>query len=323
MDKSRPELPPADTRAVGFPLDDHSSSELEVSQSGIDHTVVRLDERKDRSTHNHIPRESSQSLSRFERLPYELRHLIYTQIFSNDKGEPEITVEHKDESETYFKCRRVPVFGTMRALCLTSRQISSEVKVFVFRFCDFNLRDGWSKCLQGLGCLQVLWGLRSYIGLSNAGLIRKITLPTFSIGSFTNLDCDAGLNVLKLSVHILRLSFRSRNQICIGLEVLECLPHSHELFHPSESTTKDSLMLWNWRSVASNHPMRQCFEELRLSESAQNIDFGIYWTEFVSPDHLPTASRQLYEAVKTDYRARLLVVLREWLGARSVRAVRP
>jgi hypothetical protein len=304
MDEFRPKSPLAITNADSLFNNNVPSSGSEVSQGGASHAVA-LNKRQ-----NQLPQQSSQSLSRVERLPFELRHMIYTHLFSNDRGEPAIKIELV--KPTRF---RVPGFGTVRALSLTNRQISSEIKVFFFQVCKFHL------CDNGFGCMWAVITFKIHIGSKNTARVRKIALPALSIGRTANMDCSQGLSELKFAVRMLAF-FSSLRQVCIGLEMIECLPHGHELFHPTENTTKGSLMLWNWRSVAQSHPMRQVFNKFKQCRRLNNVDVSIYWTEFLLANHLPSASQQLYETVKADYRAQFLVVLHEWLGVRSLRAVK-
>jgi hypothetical protein len=99
---------------------------------------------------------------------------------------------------------------------------------------------------------------------------------------------------------------------------------------------------WDWMQLGSRFPMRDCFEELGRYMDSKEVEVGIYWYAIVNPrlplryiltllssrfrsdlltqELLPAHNRQLLATLEAAYKSRLLVVLQQWLKAKSVRS---
>lgn len=244
-------------------------------------------------------------------MPYELRHEIYFHVLSEGKDEIETTIRHLD----FENILGLPSF---RGLHLVNQQISLEVIQFYFQYCNFRFvhQDGTS-----FG--DLIFMFRRCIKRKNFDMIRKVTLLTFSIEIFTNSDCSDYDEELEEVLHVGKLIriFPALTQFRLGLDLVECLPPTHELLRLSHDLSKDTLMLWDWHDTPPCHPMRKSLEDFKHRRCLKNVKVGVYWTEVVTPTILPSYNRQLYECIKDQYRAQFLVILQDWLGTRSVRCL--
>jgi hypothetical protein len=308
MSSSRPGSPPAVTAAADFPQNDAPPLKPADGQPGGSHTVLLYtNEQQGALVDIPPPQAPSSGLSRLEKLPAGLRHMVYTHLFGDGGAEPRIKVT-VDSSN---KCLRVPEFATMHALCLTNRQLSSEVQAFIFRFCNFFLHNTHTSCLIQLKAFA------SYIGPSNVARIRKLTISFSSIGATADHHCVDGLFRLRTVVIALR-KFSALVHVDIDVEAMDHMPSHH-----ASICTQTGIRprIWKWIGISEDHPMRECFKALQHSGRIGRVDVGDCWTEFLASEHLSVGSMALYETFKTDYRALLLVTLGDWLGTLSRRGV--
>jgi hypothetical protein len=227
--------------------------------------------------------------------------MVYTHLIGDIRVAVDSTTDHL----------RIPEFATMRALCLTCQQISSEVKGFVFRFSDFSFYDAHTPCWRQLRAFA------TYIGPQNVTRVRKLTISLSITGATADHHCVDGFFMLKRTAEALR-RFPAITDVDIDLEIIESMPSNHAAVC---TLARVPTKVRRWIGVSPNHPMRECFRAFLRSGCIGRVDVSECWTEFLASGHLSAGSMALYETAKKDYRALLLVTFREWLGTPSLRIV--
>jgi hypothetical protein len=240
-------------------------------------------------------------ISRLEKLPIELRHMIYTHLI----GEIKVAVDSTTD------CLQVSEFATMRALCLTGRQISAEVTGFIFRFSNISFHD------THMPCWRQIKAFAAYIGPQNVGRVLRITISFSITGATADHDCVNGLFVLRRIADALR-TFPALIDVGMDLEVIEGMPSHHAAVC---TLTRVPPEMGRWIRLSPHHPMLKCFKTFLSSGCIGRVDVGECWTEFLASGQLSAGSMALYEAAKKDYRALLLVTFSFWLRGPSLRIV--
>jgi hypothetical protein len=300
MDSPRSESPTAATATAGPPRKDAAPLTPADDQPEGTHAVsADTHEQQGTLANNAAP---SSDLSRLEKLPVELRHMIYAHLI----GEIKVAVDSTTD------CLQVPEFATMRALCLTGRQISAEVTGFIFRFSSISFHDTHTPCWRQLKAFA------TYIGPQNVARVRRITISFSITGATADHHCVDGLFGLKRISDALR-TFPALIDVGIDLEVIEGMPSHHAAVC---TLTRVPTKMRRWIGVSANHPMLECFKAFLRSGCIGRVDVGECWTEFLASGHLPAGSMALYEAAKKDYRALLLVTFSNWLRGPSLRIVK-
>jgi hypothetical protein len=243
----------------------------------------------------------SSDISRLEKLPIELRHMIYAHLI----GEIKVAVDNTTD------CLQVPEFATMRALCLTGRQISAEVTGFIFHFSNISFRDTHTPCWRQIKAFA------AYIGPQNVGRVLRITISFSITGATADHHCVDGFFGLRKIADALR-TFPALIDVGMYLEVIEGMPSHHAAVC---TLTRVSPKMGRWIGVSPHHPMLKCFHAFLRSGCIGPVDVGECWTEFLASRHLSAGSMALYEAAKKDYRALLLVTFSMWLRGPSLRIV--
>jgi hypothetical protein len=211
--------------------------------------------------------------SRLEQLPLELRQQIYTYVFSDNNASIDVTARLSNRK---IGARlRSSAFPAFRNLLLTNRHILADVRSYFFashcfRFVD---RDEGSSGPILKFLLEIRW--------CNASLIRRISLPLYSIGLFGNVDCAMGRwRLMHASIMIDR--FTRLAHMDLGISLVECLPSSHKLLsvEAAETGTADrnsELERWDWSTQEFKSPMRDCFEAVGRSVQDKKVEVNIYW----------------------------------------------
>jgi hypothetical protein len=285
--------------AADLPQSEVPPLESENSLPGGSHAVLSFTNGQQGTLANN-PALSS-DLSLLEKLPTELRHMIYAHLI----GEIKVAV---DSTTNYL---RIPEFATTRSLCLTGRQISAEVTGFIFRFSDISFHDTHTPCWRQLKAFA------TYIGPQNVARVRRITISFSITGATADHHCVDGMFGLKRIADGLR-TFPALIDVGMDLEVIEGMPSHHAAVC---TLTRVPTKLRRWIGVSPNHPMLECFKAFVRTGCIGRVDVGECWTEFLASGHLTASNMALYEAAKKDYRALLLVTFSNWLGGPSLRIV--
>jgi hypothetical protein len=118
------------------------------------------------------------------------------------------------------------------------------------------------------------------IGPLNLFLIRRISLPLYSIGLFGNVDCAMGQSRLSYVCNMIA-RFTGLTHLYLGVDLAECLPPSHGLFSVEATVSgtangSEDLEWWNCDELESSFPLRDCFQEVGRN-LGKKADVGIYW----------------------------------------------
>jgi hypothetical protein len=302
MNTPRSESPTAATATADPPRDDVATlTPADDQRGGTQAVLPYTNEQQGTLANNLHPQAPLNDLSRLEKLLVELRYMIYTHLM----GEISVTVDNTTDH------LEIPEFATMRALCLTCWQISSEVKGFVFRFTDFSFHDAHTPCWRQLRAFA------TYIGPRNVTRVRKFTISLSITGATANHHCMDGFFMLKRTAQLLRM-FPALTDVDIDLEIVEGMPSNHAAVC---TLAKVPAKVQRWISVSPDHPMQECFRAFLRSGCIGRVDVAECWAEFLASEHLSDGSMALYEAAKKEYRALLLVTFQDWLGTPSLRIV--
>jgi hypothetical protein len=221
----------------------------------------------------------SQNLpSRLERLPLELRQQIYTYVFADNNASIDVTVRLGSDSRP-----RSSAFAAFRNLLLTNSHVSFDVRNYFFSSHCFRFVD----CDDGSsGPIAEFW---LDIGNLNVSLIRRISLPLYSVGLFANVDCAVG-NWRLWSTSYMLQRFTGLTHLDLGVDMIECFPHSYKLFSAEGAETRKAdrgaeLERWDWSMQESWFPMRDCFEKVGHSIQDKKVEVSIYWSVLSVPSH--------------------------------------
>ena len=157
---------------------------------------------------------------------------------------------------------------------LTSRQICQEVRTYFFGFYCFNLIPAHGK--YGYQSLLTTFSLK--IGAHNLSLIRKLSLPLYSIRLFDERNGLVEQSKLWFASNLLA-KFPALTHLNLGLHVLECLPRDHLIFSKMLPTAEEmkAMKEWEWSGIETNINLRECFEEMGSAIQGKNVEVGIYW----------------------------------------------
>jgi len=183
--------------------------------------------------------------SSFEKLPLEVRQQIYRYLF-NKRNPDSLSVSVRLCYRRTFQALQSSARPILWSLMLTSRQISQEVRTYFFGFYCFNLIPAHGK--HGYQSLLTTFWLE--IGAHNLCLIRKLSLPLYSIRLFDERNGLVEQSRLWFASNLLA-KFPALTHLDLGLHVLECLPRDHLIFSKTLPTAEEmkAMKEWEWSGI--------------------------------------------------------------------------
>ncbi|KAI4631546.1 uncharacterized protein J4E87_002251 [Alternaria ethzedia] len=244
---------------------------MSSSSAALDDMTTSLSAIKLNLTVSSPPSQPAQSS--FEKLPLEVRQQIYRYLF-NKRDPDSLSVGVRLCYRRTFQALQSSARPILWSLMRTSRQISQEVRTYFFGFYCFNLIPAHGK--YGYQSLLTTFWLK--IGAHNLSLIRKLSLPLYSIRLFDERNGLVEQSRLWFASNLLA-KFPALTHLNLGLLVLECLPRDHLIFSKTLPTAEEmkAMKEWEWSGIETNIPLRECFEEMGGAIQGKNVEVGIYW----------------------------------------------